>query len=98
MRASRTPIKKAPAAAPSTVHRLKITIAVVAISVATILTSPLMTDRKEIWMAESIAFFDGSYMPLKEAKISIADPAVTKSDIVFDVVSVTEGIFFRLDK
>ena len=48
-------------------------------------------------MAESIAFFDGSYMPLKEAKISIADPAVTKSDIVFDVVSVTEGIFFRLD-
>ena len=50
-----------------------------------------MTDRKEIWMAESIAFFEGRYMPLKEAKISIADPAVTKSDIVFDVVSVTSS-------
>ena len=48
-------------------------------------------------MAESIAFFEGSYVPLKEAKISIADPAVTKSDIVFDVVSVTGGLFFRLD-
>jgi branched-chain amino acid aminotransferase len=48
-------------------------------------------------MTESIAFFEGSYLPLKEAKISITDPAVTKSDIVFDVVSVTGGLFFRLD-
>jgi len=56
-----------------------------------------MSDQKETRMAESIAFFEGSYMPLKEAKISIADPAVTKSDIVFDVVSVTGGLFFRLD-
>jgi branched-chain amino acid aminotransferase len=36
-------------------------------------------------------------MPLKEARISIVDPAVTKSDIVFDVVSVTNRVFFRLD-
>ena len=47
-------------------------------------------------MAESIAFFEGNYMPLKEAKISIADPAVTKSDIVFDVVSVTGGLVIVL--
>ena len=47
--------------------------------------------------SESIAFFEGRYMPVKEAKISIADPAVTKSDIVFDVVSVTGRVFFRLD-
>ncbi len=46
---------------------------------------------------ESVAFFEGLYMPLKEAKISIVDPAVTKSDIVFDVVSVTGRVFFRLD-
>jgi branched-chain amino acid aminotransferase len=46
---------------------------------------------------ESIAFFDGRYMPTKEAKISIVDPAVTKSDIVFDVVSATGRVFFRLD-
>jgi branched-chain amino acid aminotransferase len=69
----------------------------VAIGIGTILGFGLMPDRKEIWMAESIAFFEGRYMPLKEAKISIADPAVTKSDIVFDVVSVTSGLFFRLD-
>jgi branched-chain amino acid aminotransferase len=49
-------------------------------------------------MAQSIAFFEGCYMPLNEAKISIVDPAVTKSDIVFDVVSVTGGLFFRLDE
>jgi len=47
--------------------------------------------------AEAVAFFEGRYMPLKDARISILDPAVTKSDIVFDVVSVTDRIFFRLD-
>jgi branched-chain amino acid aminotransferase len=47
--------------------------------------------------SESIAFFEGRYMPAKEAKISIVDPAVTKSDIVFDVVSATGRVFFRLD-
>jgi branched-chain amino acid aminotransferase len=36
-------------------------------------------------------------MPIEEAKISIVDPAVTKSDIVFDVVSATGRVFFRLD-
>ena len=46
---------------------------------------------------ESIAFFEGRYMPTKEAKISIVDPAVTKSDIVFDVVSAIGRVFFRLD-
>lgn len=46
--------------------------------------------------SESIAFFDGRYMPTTEAKISIVDPAVTKSDIVFDVVSATGRVFFRL--
>jgi hypothetical protein len=38
---------------------------------------------------ESIAFFEGRYLPTKEAKISILDPAMTKSDIVFDVVSAS---------
>ena len=46
---------------------------------------------------ESVAFFEGRYMPLREAKISIVDPAITKSDIVFDVVSATSRVFFRLD-
>jgi branched-chain amino acid aminotransferase len=44
-----------------------------------------------------MAFFEGRYMPTKDARISIVDPAVTKSDIVFDVVSATGRVFFRLD-
>jgi len=46
---------------------------------------------------ESIAFFEGRYMPTREAKISIVDPAVTKSDSVFDVVSARRRVFFRLN-
>jgi branched-chain amino acid aminotransferase len=46
---------------------------------------------------QSIAYFEGEYMPLTEAKISIVDPVVSKSDIVFDVVSMTERSFFRFD-
>jgi branched-chain amino acid aminotransferase len=58
---------------------------------------PDWTRREDAMTGESIAFFEGQYMPLKEARISILDPAVTKSDIVFDVVSVTDRTFFRLD-
>ena len=47
--------------------------------------------------SQSIAYFEGEYMPLTEARISIVDPVVTKSDIVFDVVSVWQRQFFRLD-
>ena len=36
-------------------------------------------------------------MPTREAKISIVDPAVTKSDSVFDVVSARRRVFFRLN-
>jgi branched-chain amino acid aminotransferase len=47
--------------------------------------------------SEGVAFFEGRYMPLNEARISVLDPAVTKSDIVFDAVSTTNRLFFRLD-
>jgi branched-chain amino acid aminotransferase len=53
--------------------------------------------REKKMVGESIAFFEGRYIPTKEAKISILDPAVTKSDIVFDVVSASGRVFFRLD-
>ena len=50
-------------------------------------------------MAESkgIAFRQGRYLPVEEATIAILDPAFTKSDVVFDVVSVWDGHFFRLE-
>ena len=50
-------------------------------------------------MADSkgIAYQDGRYLPAREARVAIMDPAFTKSDVVFDVVSVWGREFFRLD-
>ena len=46
--------------------------------------------------SKGIAFRQGRYLPVEEASIAILDPAFTKSDVVFDVVSVWDGHFFRL--
>jgi branched-chain amino acid aminotransferase len=50
-------------------------------------------------MAESqgVAYSHGRYLPVEDAAIPILDPAFTKSDVVFDAVSVWDGSFFRLD-
>ncbi len=50
-------------------------------------------------MAESkgVAYQRGRYLPVEEASIFILDPAFTKSDVVFDAVSVWDRSFFRLD-
>ena len=47
--------------------------------------------------ARGIAYCHGDYVPVGEASIPILDPAFTKSDVVFDAVSVWDGQFFRLD-
>ncbi len=49
-------------------------------------------------MSESkgIAYIQGRYMPVDEATIPLLDPAFTKSDVVFDVVSAWDGAFFKL--
>ena len=47
--------------------------------------------------SKGIAYQRGSYLPVGEASIPILDPAFTKSDVVFDAVSVWDGSFFRLD-
>ena len=51
-------------------------------------------------MSESkgIAYSKGRYMPVEEATIPLLDPAFTKSDVVFDVVSAWDGTFFKLDE
>ncbi len=46
---------------------------------------------------DGIAYKNGRYIPMEEANIHILDPAFTKSDLVFDAVSVWDGKFFRLD-
>ncbi len=50
-----------------------------------------MTDSK------GIAYKDGRYIPIEESFIHIMDPAFTKGDVVFDVVTVWDDNFFRLD-
>ena len=49
-------------------------------------------------MGDGLAFIDGKFCPLSEAKVSVFDPGFTHSDVVYDVVSVWKGQFFRLDE
>jgi branched-chain amino acid aminotransferase len=65
--------------------------------------------RPEVWMTEmgaggaktpwltGAAWIDGSYCPIGEAKISVLDLGVTRSDCTYDVVHVWRGRFYRLD-
>ena len=43
------------------------------------------------------AWMDGEVIPVGEAKISVFDWGLTRSDITYDVVHVWKGAFFRLD-
>jgi branched-chain amino acid aminotransferase len=43
------------------------------------------------------AWIDGRYCPIGEAKISVLDLGVTRSDGTYDVVHVWDGRFYRLD-
>src|SRR5437763_4981349 len=42
-------------------------------------------------------FIEGDFRPLSEAKISMFDWGFTRSDATYDVASVWDGAFFRLD-
>lgn len=44
-----------------------------------------------------IAFMDGQYLPMSEAKISVLDWGLLHSDATYDTVHVWDGRFFRLD-
>lgn len=46
---------------------------------------------------EGLAFIQGEYCPISEAKIPILDQAVMTSDATYDAVHVWNGAFFRLD-
>lgn len=43
-----------------------------------------------------IAYMDGQYLPIHEAKISVLDYGFLHSDATYDVVHVWKGAFFRL--
>jgi branched-chain amino acid aminotransferase len=44
------------------------------------------------------AFIDGKYVPIAEAKVSVLDFGVIRSDATYDVCHVWKGRFFRLEK
>ncbi len=53
-------------------------------------------DNADLW-AKGAAWMDGDVVPIADAKIGVTDWGVTRSDITYDVASVWEGAFFRLE-
>ncbi|MBJ3776455.1 aminotransferase class IV [Acuticoccus mangrovi] len=62
------------------------------------LADPLVYTSPDPVMADGAAYVDGAFCPIAEAKISVLDYGVTRSDCTYDVVGVWQGRFFRLDK
>ncbi|MDR6953321.1 branched-chain amino acid aminotransferase [Ancylobacter sp. 3268] len=57
--------------------------------------SPTASDTSAF--AAGAAYVDGAYMPLSEARIPVTDWGYRRSDVVYDVVSVWDGSFFRIN-
>lgn len=47
--------------------------------------------------SQGVAYVRGKYLPLGEAGIPLTDHGFTRSDVTYDVVSVGDGGFFRID-
>jgi branched-subunit amino acid aminotransferase/4-amino-4-deoxychorismate lyase len=47
--------------------------------------------------SKGIAYVEGQYVPLHEARIPLLDQGFLKSDLTYDVPAVWDGRFFRLD-
>lgn len=48
-------------------------------------------------LSKGAAWMNGEIIPIQEARISVMDWGLTRSDITYDVVHVWEGKFFRID-
>ncbi|MEM8730391.1 MAG: aminotransferase class IV [Pseudomonadota bacterium] len=61
-------------------------------------TLPTLSDRHidPARCPPGVAYMDGQYLPISEAKISVLDYGFLHSDATYDVVHVWEGAFFRL--
>src|SRR5690606_27429453 len=46
---------------------------------------------------EGVAFLDGQFVPMSQAKVSVLDYGFLHSDATYDTVHVWNGRFFRLD-
>jgi len=56
-----------------------------------------MTDTTTPDFSQGAAFVRGRYLPIAEAAIPITDWGFLRSDATYDVVTVWDGAFFRLD-
>lgn len=57
-----------------------------------------LNPEPEIAFPPGIAYVDGEFCPMSEAKISVLDWGFLRSDATYDVVHVWQRRFFRLDK
>lgn len=48
-------------------------------------------------LSEGVAWIDGDYVPLADAKVPLTDQGFLHSDLTYDVPGVWDGRFFRLD-
>ena len=48
-------------------------------------------------LAAGVAFIDGAFTPLAEARIPLMDQGFLHSDLTYDVPAVWDGRYFRLD-
>jgi len=56
-----------------------------------------MTTNSAAVHPEGVAYMDGEFMPIHEARLPILDLGFTRSDATYDVVHVWNGAFFRLE-
>ncbi|CAG8239187.1 unnamed protein product [Penicillium salamii] len=57
----------------------------------------VILDKKDNPFADGVAFIDGELVPLANARIPLLDEGFLHSDLTYDVPSVWDGRFFRLD-
>ena len=57
-----------------------------------------MSDEAPLKVAPGVAYIDGDYCSIADAKISVLDWGFLRSDATYDVVHVWQRRFFRLDK
>ena len=56
-----------------------------------------MADQQASGYPDGVAYIDGEYMPVQEARLPVLDLGFTRSDATYDVVHVWNGAFFRLE-
>ena len=57
--------------------------------------SPLASTIASSRFADGVAFIDGDYVPIAEAKIPLMDYGFLRSDACQDTISVWKGQYFR---